>query len=66
MGWNRVPPSESLSSDMLLEGSISEASTLGAGGPEGCAPEAEVRLEKLAWEDAWEALDLPADGGRPA
>lgn len=30
------------------------------------APEAELRLEKLAWEDDLEALDRPADGGLPA
>ena len=61
-----MPPSESLSSDTLLVGWISEVSTWGAGGPGGCAPEAEDRLEKLAWEDALGAVDLPAEGGLPA
>ncbi len=38
-----------------------EAAGIGA-----AAPEAELRLEKLARELALEAVDLPADGGLPA
>ncbi len=38
-----------------------EAAGIGA-----AAPEAELRLEKLARELALEAVDLPADGGLPS
>lgn len=61
-----MPPSESLSSDTLLAGWISEVSTRAVAGPGASAPDAELRLEKLACEEDLEALDLPADGGLPA
>lgn len=51
---------------MLLAGWISDASVCEAAGPWASAPEAEVRLEKLAWEEVLEAVGLPAEGGLPA
>lgn len=61
-----MPVSESLSTDTLLVGCISEVTPGAAAGAAGGGPEAELRLEKLAWEDGLEALDLPAESGRPA
>ena len=61
-----MPPSESLSSETLLLGWISEVSTCEVAGLEGMAPDAELRREKLKWEEALEGLDLPAEGGLPA
>ena len=48
MGWNRVAPSESLSSETVLAGWISAESECEAAGMGATAPEVELRLEKLA------------------